>query len=164
MATISSGSWDCNLEDKDLERLAVAPEVDGALLMELLEESYVDEAEDDRLKCVMRSLEAEINHVDPMVFDDGESTTGPRGDIEDGGILEDILSDFDSYGGSRSPAYFVEDPFDLVDMEVGNGMETWCMEAGVCEGDMVGYGEPKEYGGFYYGEGTMDQVYTPLWQ
>ncbi|XP_038986255.1 uncharacterized protein LOC103699609 [Phoenix dactylifera] len=164
MASIPTESWDCNLEDKNLERLGVAPEVDGALLMELLEESYADEAEDDQLRCVMRSLEAEINHADPMVLGDGESTTGPHGDIADGGIWEDILSDFNSYDGWRSPAYLVEDPFDLVDMEVGNGVGNWCMEVGACEGDMVAYGELREYGGFYYGEGAMEQAYSPLWQ
>lgn len=56
---MASMSWNCNLDDNDLERLEV-PEIDGALLMELLEESDADEAEDDRLRFVMRSLEAEI--------------------------------------------------------------------------------------------------------
>lgn len=157
MASLSAESWDCTLEVKDLERLEV-PELDGALLMELLDESYADEAEDDKLTCVMRSLEAEISHADPMTIGDGVSTTGPPDGSDDGG-LEDILSDFDSYDDSRSPAYLVEDPFDLVDMEVGDGMGVWCMEAG-----MVVYGEPREYGGFYYGEGTMEQAYSPLWQ
>lgn len=161
MASMFDESWNCNLEDKDLERLEV-PELDGALLMELLEESDADEAEDDQLRLVMRSLEAEISHVDPTMISDGESTTGPHDNNEDDG-LEGILSDFDSCDGSRSPAYLVEDPFDLVDMEVGDGLRGWCMDVGAGEGAIVEYGEPGQYGGFYYGEGTMEQVYSPLW-
>ncbi|XP_010915574.1 uncharacterized protein [Elaeis guineensis] len=161
MASMSNESWNRNLEEKDLERLGV-PELDGALLMELLEESDADEAEDDRLRFVMRSLEAEIGHVGPTMISDGESTTGPHDDSEDGG-LEDILSNFDSSDGSRSPAYLMEDPFDLVDMEVGDGIGGWCTEGETGGGGMVGYGEPGQYGGFYHGEGTMEQVYSPLW-
>lgn len=82
-------------------------------------------------------------HVAPKMISDGESTTGPHDDGEDGG-LADLLSDFDGCDGSRSPAYLEEDPFDLVDMEVGD-----CMDGGVWRARTVWWLLPCPWGGHH---------------
>nr|CAD1843257.1 unnamed protein product [Ananas comosus var. bracteatus] len=115
----------------DLERIDV-PEIDGALLMELLEDSCADAAaEDDRLGGVIRSLEAEIgSNSGSMEIGDDESTTGPA----DGG-LEAVLSDFDSFDGLRDAGYAVEeDPFGWAEMEVGTSAAMGGWYVGVEEG------------------------------
>ncbi|OAY69059.1 hypothetical protein ACMD2_27347 [Ananas comosus] len=157
----------------DLERIDV-PEIDGALLMELLEDSCADadaDAEDDRLGGVIRSLEAEIgSNSGSMEIGDDESTTGPA----DGG-LEAVLSDFDSFDGLRDAGYAVEeDPFGWAEMEVGTSaaMGGWYVgveegEGGVVEYEEEGrefdYGYGYGYGVVYYGEGMVEQTYSPLW-
>lgn len=160
MASVSSESWKCTAQELDVEGVDV-PDIDDALLMEMLESSCADE---DQLYGVIRSLEAEICHSDVVMIDDGESTTGPS----DGG-LEDILSDLDSHEGLRSGTHQVEDPFDWAEMDaVANSAchdllpDWYYMEA---EDTTLCYGEARDYAGFYYcGESLTEQVYGPLWQ
>lgn len=142
-----------------------APEISGNLLMELLDESHLEEAEDDRLGCVMRSLEAEIGGGIMAV----DSIIHAREDCEDCG-LDDILSDLDSHDCSGSSAYLLDDPFDLVEMEVvagsssGGDMGGWYVDECLAEGGMVGYGDVRENSFYYYGESSMEQAYGPLWE
>ncbi|WOL02103.1 hypothetical protein Cni_G10822 [Canna indica] len=165
MASMSSESWNCAVQELDVD----VPDLDGAvLLMEMLEETGTGEAEDERLGCVIRSLEAEIGRADELMIDDGESTTGPS----DGGLMEDLLSDLDSRESGRST---VVDPFDWAEMEAVaesaycQGLPGWYyVEAdvgGAGLGEGFSYAEGKEYGGFYYyGEGMAEQVFDTLWQ
>lgn len=140
------------------------PEIDGALLMELLDESRTEEAEDDRISFVMRSLEAEIDSAGPAVVAGGgimavESIHALEG-CEDCG-LDDILLDLDGHDCSGSPPYLIEDPFDLVEMEVvvesslGGDIGGWYLD----EGRMAEYGDSF----YYHGEPSLEQVYSPLW-
>ncbi|XP_008790047.2 uncharacterized protein LOC103707372 [Phoenix dactylifera] len=145
------------------------PEIDSTLLMELLDESHLEEPEDDRLGCVMRSLEAEINPPAAAAAAGimAVESIHAHEECEDCG-LDDILSDLDSHDCSGSPsAYLIDDPFDLVEMEVvaagspsGGDMGGWYVD----EGGMVGYGDVRESSFYFYGESSMEQAYSPLWE
>ncbi|XP_010919770.1 uncharacterized protein [Elaeis guineensis] len=158
------------LERASEEGMDAAPEIGSTLLMELLDESLLEEAEDDRLGCVMRSLEAEINPAGPTSTAVGGSgimgveSIHAHEDCEDCG-LDDILSDLDSHDCSASSAYLIDDPFDLVEMEVVGGSPSggWYVDECMDAGGMVGYGDVRENSFYYYGESYMEQVYSPLW-
>ncbi|KAG1346764.1 hypothetical protein COCNU_06G005930 [Cocos nucifera] len=150
------------------------PEIGSTLLMELLDESHLEEAEDDRLGCVMRSLEAEINPAGPTAVGGGGivavESIHAHEDCEDCG-LDDILSDLDSHDCSASSAYLIDDPFDLVEMEVaagspssGGDMGGWYVDLCMDAGGMVGHGDVRENSFYYHGESYMEQAYSPLWE
>ncbi|KAJ4982366.1 hypothetical protein NE237_033203 [Protea cynaroides] len=57
----SCESWEFIDEEKvEMEGIQI-PGIDSTLLMSLLEESQVEDAEDERLQCIIQSLEAEID-------------------------------------------------------------------------------------------------------
>ncbi|KAJ0971834.1 hypothetical protein J5N97_019793 [Dioscorea zingiberensis] len=149
--TITIESWECS----DFQ------EINSTLLMEMLEESYMEEVEDDpNLDGVMRSFEAEIG-------DGLDACQDCR--------VDDIFSDLEGHDCSGSASFGgVDGAFDWVEMEVvpgpsGGDMGEWYME--VCLGDSTaemlgGYEEeyPRDYCSMYYGECSADQVYSSLWE
>ncbi|GJN19442.1 hypothetical protein PR202_gb06720 [Eleusine coracana subsp. coracana] len=86
----------------DLDQPMDLSELDGALLMELMEDLppsdlLVDDGDVDRLSHVIRSLEAEIaddGEAAEAMVDEELSIRVPSGD---GSRLEDMLSDLDEY-------------------------------------------------------------------
>ncbi|XP_058092637.1 pentatricopeptide repeat-containing protein DOT4, chloroplastic-like [Magnolia sinica] len=135
MASVSSEGWESVVAHN-------TPEIDGALLMALLEESQAEETEDDRLGCVMRSLEAEI---DANVIDG--SGTGPvqlnYDDCMDYGLDSTGLEN----GVDCSMAMCrIDDPFDWVDMGMVSGphcdgMDHWYLDTCTDEVGMVEFGD-----------------------
>ncbi|KAJ4808434.1 hypothetical protein LUZ62_021000 [Rhynchospora pubera] len=158
-------------EDYNMERIHL-PEIDGALLMELLDDvPSTDECENERLNFVIQSFEAEIGSDSGlMVVGDGESTTGPNDmDSEDGG-LECVDFDFDKYDELKSTMYDVGDDalyaWKEMDMAtVGPTGQGWYV---MDENEDLVIGEQREIHGSAYnfvGEyAYMEQVYSPLWQ
>ncbi|XP_058101107.1 uncharacterized protein LOC131245571 [Magnolia sinica] len=144
MASMPSESWDSIVED--------VPVIDGSLLMDLLEESQVDETEDERLGCVIRSLEAEIDGSGPITAECGLESAGSE----------------DGQDWSRSTSQ-IDDPFDWVDMDMVSGSHcgdigNWYLDTCTDEIGMAGFGDVRDYSHLYYGDYPMEQVYSPLWQ
>ncbi|KAJ8616666.1 hypothetical protein MRB53_036038 [Persea americana] len=141
MASVSSECWE-------------NAEIDGALLKSLLEEPHVEDGEDERLGCVIESLEAEIGNSGQV-----ESQCGNYDDWMDYG-QENVGLDGDDY--SRLMCH-IDDPFDWVNMishcdDIGN----WYMQTGTNEVGMVEVGDVRDY--YYYGDTSMEHDYIPLWQ
>ncbi|KAJ8626810.1 hypothetical protein MRB53_020117 [Persea americana] len=155
MASVPSQGWEPAIED--------GPEIDGDLLMALLDESQVQEAEDERLGCVIQSLEAEIDHnsvrgsgglAEPEYHEDQEHW------------MDHVLGTIGLDDGQ------INDPFDWVDMDMVTNshcvdMGNWYVET--C-GDDVEMGE-FVYGGDYstFCSGDYSSIehgysYSPLWQ
>ncbi|CAL5038867.1 unnamed protein product [Urochloa decumbens] len=147
--------------------------VDGAFLMELLEDAPVaDQAapEDvDRLSRVIRSLEAEIvggggPPPSAAASGGGESTAEhvPAGDVDVLGLEEYMLLDLDSIAG---PCVAAEAPFEYwttTEMPAaGHEMGGWYVDG---DGAMVGY-EFREQCYYGYSESPhFEHVYSPLWE
>uniref|UniRef100_A0ACD5ZZ90 Uncharacterized protein n=1 Tax=Avena sativa TaxID=4498 RepID=A0ACD5ZZ90_AVESA len=149
------------------------PEVaGGAFLLELLEDTPAPadqplEAVDDRLRHVMRSLEAEIGGMSAPAA--GESAPdGLMSESDDGG-LEDMLSEFDGSPEAEAPLQLAAMPFEYWDQEappvvMGSDMGGWYVDG---EGVVAGYEfrEPCYY--YTYSDGSaVEQVYSPmcLWE
>ncbi|XP_010257766.1 PREDICTED: uncharacterized protein LOC104597731 [Nelumbo nucifera] len=175
MASVSSveSCWEPIVEKTEFEGMEVS-EIDGDLLMSLLEESQVDqEAEDERLGCVIRSLEAEID--DPNVLGGCGSVVQPelagrRGSCEDCRLQEMGLLE-DGHHCSGSCASQLSNEFDWIDMDMASStpsddMGNWYMDS--CADEMivgmVELGEVRDYSQFYYGVPLEENAYSSLWQ
>ncbi|XP_009416520.3 uncharacterized protein LOC135622645 [Musa acuminata AAA Group] len=163
--------WEAALDDATLD---VLTEIDGTLQMELSDDKHGEEADDDRLGPVIRSLEAEISAAAAAAA--GSVAGCSNGDtmLESGHHhedcedcrLDDILSGPDSHGCSTSSTYLVEDPFGWVEMEAA-GVGSPCSDlvdwyADECISDqvgVVGHGEARCHSTSYYSE-----QYTSLWE
>lgn len=145
------------------------PEVaGGAFLLELLEDTpaHADqplEVVDDRLRRVMRSLEAEIGGMSaPAAAEESGGTAD--GLMSDDGGLEDMLSEFDGSPEAAEAPLLAAVPFEYWDQEVppvamGNDMGGWYVDG---EGIVAGY-EFREPCYYTYSEGSVvEQVYSPL--
>uniref|UniRef100_A0A0A9EXZ8 Uncharacterized protein n=1 Tax=Arundo donax TaxID=35708 RepID=A0A0A9EXZ8_ARUDO len=140
----------------DLDQAIDLFEVDTALLMELTEDLAPPDMPDgdvDRLSHVIQSLEAEIINGGDMAaaMVDKKGMVGVPND--NAGRLEDMLLDFDDYE-SGSFGYWPEVPL------VGNEIEGWYSYTD--EGSVVGY-EMIDHQ-YYCMEGSVEQVYSPLWE
>ena len=142
----------------------------GAFLMELLEDTpapadQAPEAADDRLRRVMRSLEAELGVAAvpaPSAAEDGGSTAdGPMSDYDDG-ELEEMLSELGGSLGAEAPSLAAVLPFEYweeVPPVMGSVMGGWYVDG---EGFVAGY-EFREPSYYTYGEvSAVEQVYSPL--
>ncbi|KAJ8458530.1 hypothetical protein OPV22_031456 [Ensete ventricosum] len=165
--------WEASLDEAALDALT---EIDGALLMELLDDKHGEEADDDRLAPVIRSLEAEISAAAAPAAA-GSAAGCSSGDtmLESGHHhedcedcrLDDILSVPETHGCSTSSTYPVEDdPFGWVEMEAAgvgspsSDLVDWYVDE--CISDqvgVVGYGEARCHSTSYYSE-----QYTSLWE
>ncbi|KAF8642572.1 hypothetical protein HU200_067251 [Digitaria exilis] len=153
---------ECSMESYhvDLGKAMDLSEADGALLMELMEDlppsDFLD-GDVDRLSHVIQSLEAEIGgsgNVAARVVN-GESVAGASTD--DGVILEDMLLDFDDHCEGGSLGYWPEMSL------MGHEVEGWYVYSNGYESAVVGY-EGIDHQYHYYVEGSVDQVYSPLWE
>ena len=129
-------SAECNLKStsENIESVGMS-EINGALLMELLDDSsYIEPEvdEDDRLGRVIQSLQAEISNVDMVI-----SVDSPFDDC--GLIGEMVMSDIDGVDEYRSD--WVE--MDHVAAEFMEECSSLCFYCG--------------------GEPPMEQEYSPLW-
>ncbi|RLM79263.1 uncharacterized protein C2845_PM12G08090 [Panicum miliaceum] len=136
-------------------------EAEGALLMELMEDLPPSDALDgdvDRLSYVIRSLEAEIAGGGDVAAGmvDGESVAGASG--EDGVMLEDMLLELDHHEGGLWFGCWPE--VSLIGHEAeGN----WCVYSNGYEDGVVGY-EAIDHQYHCCVEGSVEQVYSPLWE
>jgi hypothetical protein len=146
--------------------------VDGAFLMELLEDAPVADQppEDvDRLSRVIRSLEAEISGgggppPSAAVADGGGTADHVPGDVHNGGLEDYLLPDLDSIPGpcvTEAPLEFWTE----VPPAVGHDMGGWYVDVDVDgDGVMVWY-EFREQCYYGYRESPhVEQVYGPLWE
>lgn len=140
--------------------------VDGAFLMELLEDAPVADQppEDvDRLSRVIRSLEAEIDGggQPPSAVADAGTAEQVLGDVHIGALEDYRLL---PYLGSIPSPCVAEAPLELwteVPAAVGHGMGGWYLDG---DGVMVGY-EFREQCFYGYSESPhVEQVYSPLWE
>ncbi|KAK3156470.1 hypothetical protein QOZ80_2AG0107650 [Eleusine coracana subsp. coracana] len=143
----------------DLDQAMDLSELDGALLMEFMEDlppsDLVDDGDVDRLSHVIRSLEAEIVHdgeATEAMVDDELSIRVPSGD---GGRLEDML-DLDEYEGGSFP-YWPDVP-----LEGHEEVDGWYMYMDGHEGSIAVH-ETVDHRN-YYVENFAEQVYIPLWE
>ena len=150
-----------------LGQAADLPGAEGALLMELLEEdlpaSDALDGDVDRLSHVIRSLEAEIGDVGTgMVDSEGVAVAGASG--EDGVMLEDMLLELDDHHeGGLSFGCWPEVPL------IGHEAEAnWYVYSNGYEGGVVGYQDIDHQYQYQYHcsavEGSVEQVYSPLWE
>ncbi|XP_011045592.1 PREDICTED: uncharacterized protein LOC105140446 [Populus euphratica] len=131
---------------------------DDALLMSLLEESQGDhESNEERLRSVIQSLEAEIN---PSIMSDGyETAMDPAEMPRDGEDTDELpkTAEMESLGLD----------FELVDMEVvpsspgDHDMNYWYMEPS--ENDIVEFGVTN-YFQFGHEAAMEEHGYSSLWQ
>ncbi|KAJ0963092.1 hypothetical protein J5N97_028214 [Dioscorea zingiberensis] len=136
--------------------------IDGDLLMALLEESQGEEpaAGEDRLRCLMRALEAEINHA---VGNGDQTSTGSHEVSTENCPLEDIF--LEDVGSSTDVC-----AFSWMDMgseeSSSHDLGGWYIDACMPEVGMIDQlGDPRgSYSSIFYGEGSAEPLYTPLWQ
>ncbi|KAG9448009.1 hypothetical protein H6P81_014137 [Aristolochia fimbriata] len=164
-ASVSSDNWETLFED--------APQMDESLLMAFLEESQMlEEAEDERLGCVIRSLQEEIESRADSEEPNEEYSCGSRDLVNDGGFMEED-EDGKDYCSETSMCR-VDDSFEYwVDIDVVgpcHEMGGWLLDMGVAsqfaeQGDYPGTSSFSYYGEGYSGEEMMEQDYSiPLWQ
>ncbi|KAF9588744.1 hypothetical protein IFM89_015181 [Coptis chinensis] len=135
-----------NLEFEGME----ISELDGELMMALLEESHIEEAEDERLGSVIRSLEAEINQPKGI----HESFEYPIADFHSSFDWIDIemasTSNDDDIG--KWYTYSIEN--DILDMtEFGDNNDMALLSQT--------FGNIEDYSQLYYGD---EHVFGSLWQ
>ena len=150
-----------------LGQAADLPGAEGALLMELMEEdlpaSDALDGDVDRLSHVIRSLEAEIGDVATgMVDSEGVAVAGASG--EDGVMLEDMLLELDDHHeGGLSFGCWPEVPL------IGHEAEAnWYVYSNGYEDEDGGVvGSAIDHQHQYHCcvvEGSVEQVYSPLWE
>lgn len=144
----------------DLGQAMDLAEADGALLMELMEDlppSDMADGDVDRLSHVIRSLEAEIGSGGDVAvrMADGESMAGES--REDCGRLQDMLLDLDDHYEGGSFGYWPEVSL------MGHETEGWYVYSNGYEGGIVGY-EAIDHQYHCCVEGSVEQVYSPLWE
>ncbi|CAO2045236.1 unnamed protein product [Urochloa humidicola] len=140
------------------QTMALSSEADEALLMELVEDLQPSDLMDgdmDRLSHVIQSLEAEIGAGEADVavrMVDGESVAA--GALP-AGAMDDMLLDLDQYEGG-SFGYWPEVSL------MGHEAEGWYVYSNGHEG-VVGY-EAIDQQYHCCVEGSVEQVYSPLWE
>eukprot|EP00262_Sarcandra_glabra_P011245 TRINITY_DN27048_c0_g1_i1.p1 TRINITY_DN27048_c0_g1~~TRINITY_DN27048_c0_g1_i1.p1 ORF type:complete len:196 (+),score=30.05 TRINITY_DN27048_c0_g1_i1:75-590(+) len=169
MASSSSNDWEIALKEGNLDRIG-APEIDGALLTALLEESHVageeGEAIDEKLGFVIQSLEAEIDMDNGRAIGSMVPESGNYYNYADRGFGTVGL---DGVHDCSVSSYHVEDPFDWVDMEMVRGpsgadMGNWYWDTCTNEIGMVHFGDVMDYAAVYDGDVSIEHEYIPLWQ
>ncbi|KAG5551473.1 hypothetical protein RHGRI_009784 [Rhododendron griersonianum] len=162
MAVSLPEHWACvNGNDHDFDQFEVQ-EIDGALLMSLLEDSNAEDCDNDQLTSVIRSLEAEIN-PNMINGDDLSMEVGWGTDSE--GFLSFDAAQAD--GLECSIAHDLDD-FDWMEVEMippsspSNEMNNWYMDPCGDELDgIIGFGD---FSNMYYGVPMEELAYGSLWQ
>lgn len=146
-------------------------EVDGALLMELMEDLpssdlLLDDADVDRqLSHVIRSLELEIGG-------DGGDDEAAVKMAESLDRIEDVFSDdmdcYDDYQGASSFGYWPQvSSSSLVGHDEAEGWCVYTINNGYEGGSFLGYDDTTvDHHQYYYccAEGSADHMYLPLWE
>ncbi|KAI8557987.1 hypothetical protein RHMOL_Rhmol04G0053900 [Rhododendron molle] len=155
-------NWACiNGNDHDFDQFEIQ-EIDGALLMSLLEESSPEDCDNDKLTRVMKSLEAEIDQkiVDglDLSMDLGWGTdskgfqpfdAAQTNDLD--GLISHSLDDFDWMEVEMIPRSSPSDE-----------MDNWYMDpCGDALDGIVGFGD---FSNMYYGVPLEELAYGSLWQ
>jgi hypothetical protein len=144
----------------DLGQATDLTEADDALLMELMEDlppSDLMDGDVDRLSHVIQSLEAEIGGGgDVAVRMADESVAGESS--EDCGKLQDMLLDLDDHYECGSFGYWPEVSL------MGHEAEGWYVYSNGYEGGVVGHEAIDHQYHYCCVEGSVEQVYSPLWE
>ncbi|KAL4598620.1 hypothetical protein ACB092_11G071200 [Castanea dentata] len=154
---------DSDIVGSDIQEIQVS-EVDGAILMSLLEESQPEERDDDRLNSLIRSLEAEIkSNAKSNAMGSHDLSMDPDFPVEDGQfcsvgheVVHDCLVSHDQHG------------FGWIGLEPETSSPSddmnWYMD--LCENEMEGIVEVglSDYSHTYYGVSLEEQGYRSLWQ
>ncbi|RWW62560.1 hypothetical protein BHE74_00030303 [Ensete ventricosum] len=141
----------------DYEGLDVLTELDGALLMELLDEQRGEDGDDDN----QLGLAAEISAAGPVMGSSSEDvlleSSGHQEEYEDC-RLDDVLSGLGSHGfWAATESAAMEAPCgDMVDWYVDEYIDDQI--------GMVGYGEARDHTNLYYSGDTSVEQYTSLWE
>lgn len=173
MVSVVSENWSNTKISDELEKIDVLDIDINALLMSLLQDSLVENGDDERLLSVIKSLEAEIidphniNHV--MNVDDPISTVVEPMSSE--GYLEDCQSsdawqtndqDCSISDGYHDLDFSWINGVEMVSSPMGDDINMWCMDpCGDHELDnrSVEFGEVRDY--YYYCQQVFDVV-VPL--
>ncbi|KAL4555214.1 hypothetical protein LXL04_037825 [Taraxacum kok-saghyz] len=124
-------------------------EIDGTLLMSLLDEPHVDdECDDERLSNVIRSLEAEIN---PIVIDDNDMSLELEWNADWEG----------SHQFSTNQNVYKSQDLDYNWMEMDD-MYIQGYEDGI--GGIIEFGGVKDFSHICYGSNMEEHGYGALWQ
>ena len=153
---------ECNVVGSDFQGIEVS-EIDGAILMmSLLEESQGEERDEERLNCLIRSLEAEINS---KAMDSQYLTMETDFSVEDGQLCivghkegHDCLVSHDQLGSGCIDMQQVTSSPSADDMN-------WYLD--LCENEtdgMIEVGGLSDYSHMYYGVSLEEQGYRSLWQ
>uniref|UniRef100_A0A5B7ASK9 Uncharacterized protein n=1 Tax=Davidia involucrata TaxID=16924 RepID=A0A5B7ASK9_DAVIN len=157
MASSKPENWACINGNDDFDNFEVT-EINGALLMSLLEESQGEECDDERLRSVIQSLEAEI---DSNMMDGHDSLVETEwgSQLSGGGQVD---------GHDCSTSHDLD--FNWMDMEMvpslpGDDMTNWYMDP--CGDEMDGiieFGGVRDYSHIYYGIPLEENGCGSLWQ
>lgn len=136
------------------------------VFMTLLEDVQAGETEEQRLNCVIQSLETEI---ESSTTSGREGFMVPNSSDWQQGLLDDDLQ-------YMEPTCHVDDPFRWMDMDMvpntlGHGMGQWYMDA--CMDDIgimtqfgdqyVNYDDGQRDYASYYAEAPIEHELSPLW-
>ncbi|KAE9456265.1 hypothetical protein C3L33_11824, partial [Rhododendron williamsianum] len=150
-----------NDSDYDFDQFEVQ-EIDGALLMSLLEEPSPEDCDDDKLTRVMKSLEAEI---DPKIVDGLDLSMELEWGTDSEGFQPFNAAQVDDLDCSISHNL---DDFDWMEVEMippsspSDEMDNWYMDPCGDELDgIVGFGD---FSNMYYGVPLEELAYGSLWQ
>uniref|UniRef100_A0A5B7CCB0 Uncharacterized protein n=1 Tax=Davidia involucrata TaxID=16924 RepID=A0A5B7CCB0_DAVIN len=150
MASLVPENWACTNSYDELT------ELDGDLLMSLLEESQVNDGDEERLRRVIQSLEAEI---DPIMMEGHNSLVEPKLD----GFPEDCQ--FSDASQVDSQDCLTSHDLDINWIDMDDDMTNWCMDP--CGGEMDGiieFGGIGDYSHIFYGVPLEEQEFCSLWQ
>ncbi|KAF5205008.1 hypothetical protein FRX31_005408 [Thalictrum thalictroides] len=155
MATVSSESLNSfHYSDTELNGMEIS-ETDAALLMALLEESHVEEAEDERLTSVIQSLKEEIDRCDEDVISDdiwdcsGSSMSGFDDSIDWTDIdmtstsLSDGMENNDWYASSIENEFVVM--ADFKNSDINNNIYFSQMASNIADYSQFSYADDHEY-------------------
>ncbi|KAJ8638970.1 hypothetical protein MRB53_015664 [Persea americana] len=158
MGSKPSESWEKVVENPQ--------EINGALLMALMDETHVEDAEDERLGCVIRSLEKEIGPIEAGNSSRRVESEGSNyDDCMDCSLENKGLVDGDDC--SRS-TWHINDPFVWADVDMVPGSNcdyigNWYLDTCPIEMGMAGFEELRDYS-YCYGDTSIEHAYSPLWQ
>ncbi|KAK9266474.1 hypothetical protein L1049_021386 [Liquidambar formosana] len=162
MASPIFENYACINGDDDFNQFEVS-EINGALLMSLLEESQGEVGDDDRLMSVIRSLEAEISPNRTYGLD------SPM-ELEFGVNQEDYQLCNAGQVDGQDCSTSADLDFGWIDMELtssspSDDVTNWYMDP--CGDEMDGiieFGGVSDYSQIYYGVPLEEHGYNSLWQ
>ncbi|KAJ7981943.1 putative Heat stress transcription factor B-4b [Quillaja saponaria] len=166
MASLGCENLVCINGEDEFNNLEVM-EMDGDLLKSLLEESQIDERDEDQLNNLIRSLEAEIKVDDHDITMQTEEVVSNFGE----GISSDQSWNIGQMDGQDcSISHNFDHDFAWIDMDVVPSLPSddmiWYMDTYGSEMDGIieFISEDENYSKFSYGSDLGEYGYTSLWQ